>query len=77
MIVHHEKVGFIMKLSLSEGKSWFCLCRSDLKKHDVLLIGQTTVLNHIVSRFDIIGILGNGPILPMWQASKIVISLSP
>lgn len=63
------------------GKVGFALCRSLVaEKHDVLLIEQDeAVLNHIVSRFDIIGILGNGPILPFLSkpASKIVISLSP
>lgn len=44
------------------GKVGFALCRSLVaEKHDVLLIEQDeAVLNHIVSRFDIIGILGNG-----------------
>ena len=44
------------------GKVGSALCRSLVaEKHDVLLIEQNeSVLNHIVSRFDIIGILGNG-----------------
>ena len=44
------------------GKVGFALCRSLVaEKHDVLLIEQDeAVLNHIVNRFDIIGILGNG-----------------
>ena len=44
------------------GKVGFALCRSLVaEKHDVLLIEQDeAVLNHIVSRFDIMGILGNG-----------------
>lgn len=44
------------------GKVGFALCRSLVaEKHDVILIEQDeAVLNHIVSRFDIIGLLGNG-----------------
>ena len=44
------------------GKVGFALCRSLVaEKHDVLLIEQDeAVLNHIVNRFDIMGILGNG-----------------
>ena len=44
------------------GKVGFALCRSLVaENHDVWLIEQNeAVLNHIVSRFDIIGILGNG-----------------
>ena len=44
------------------GKVGFALCRSLVaEKHDVVLIEQDeAVLNHIVSRFDIIGLLGNG-----------------
>ena len=44
------------------GKVGFALCRSLVaEKHDVWLIEQDeTVLNHIVNRFDIMGILGNG-----------------
>ena len=44
------------------GKVGFALCRSLVaEKHDVLLIEQNeAVLNHIVSRFDIMGLLGNG-----------------
>ena len=44
------------------GKVGSALCRSLVaEKHDVLLIEQDeTVLNHIVNRFDIMGILGNG-----------------
>ena len=44
------------------GKVGSALCRSLVaEKHDVLLIEQNeAVLNHIVSRFDIMGILGNG-----------------
>ena len=44
------------------GKVGFALCRSLVaEKHDVVLIEQNeAVLNHIVSRFDIMGLLGNG-----------------
>ena len=44
------------------GKVGSALCRSLVaEKHDVLLIEQDeAVLNHIVNRFDIMGILGNG-----------------
>ena len=44
------------------GKVGFALCRSLVaEKHDVVLIEQDeAVLNHIVSRFDIMGLLGNG-----------------
>ena len=44
------------------GKVGFALCRSLVaEKHDVVLIEQDeSVLNHIVSRFDIMGLLGNG-----------------
>ena len=44
------------------GKVGFALCRSLVaENHDVVLIEQDeAVLNHIVSRFDIIGLLGNG-----------------
>ena len=44
------------------GKVGFALCRSLVaEKHDVVLIEQDeAVLNHIVSRYDIIGLLGNG-----------------
>ena len=44
------------------GKVGFALCRSLVaEKHDVVLIEQDeAVLDHIVSRFDIIGLLGNG-----------------
>ena len=44
------------------GKVGFALCRSLVaENHDVVLIEQgEAVLNHIVSRFDIIGLLGNG-----------------
>ena len=44
------------------GKVGFALCRSLVaENHDVVLIEQNeAVLNHIVSRFDIIGLLGNG-----------------
>ncbi|MGX7074028.1 Trk system potassium transporter TrkA [Falseniella ignava] len=44
------------------GKVGSALCRSLVaEKHDVVLIEQNeAVLNHIVSRFDIIGLLGNG-----------------
>ena len=44
------------------GKVGFALCRSLVaEKHGVVLIEQDeAVLNHIVSRFDIIGLLGNG-----------------
>lgn len=47
---------------MSEGKVGSALCRSLVaEKHDVLLIEQDeAVLNHIVNRFDIMGILGNG-----------------
>ena len=58
-----KKLGFIMKIILvGGGKVGFALCRSLVaEKHDVLLIEQDeAVLNHIVNRFDIMGILGNG-----------------
>ena len=44
------------------GKVGFALCRSLVaEKHDVVLIEQDeAVLDHIVSRFDIMGLLGNG-----------------
>ena len=44
------------------GKVGFALCRSLVaENHDVVLIEQNeAVLNHIVSRFDIMGLLGNG-----------------
>jgi len=44
------------------GKVGFALCRSLVaENHDVVLIEQDeAVLNHIVSRYDIIGLLGNG-----------------
>ena len=44
------------------GKVGFALCRSLVaEKHDVVLIEQNeAVLNHIASRFDIMGLLGNG-----------------
>ncbi|MDU6558839.1 MAG: Trk system potassium transporter TrkA [Streptococcus sp.] len=44
------------------GKVGFALCRSLVaEKHDVVLIEQDeAVLDHIVSRFDIMGFLGNG-----------------
>lgn len=44
------------------GKVGFALCRSLVaENHDVVLIEQDeAVLDHIVSRFDIIGLLGNG-----------------
>ena len=44
------------------GKVGFALCRSLVaEKHDVVLIEQNeAVLNYIVSRFDIMGLLGNG-----------------
>ena len=44
------------------GKVGFALCRSLVaENHDVVLIEQDeAVLNHIVCRFDIIGLLGNG-----------------
>lgn len=44
------------------GKVGFALCRSLVaENHDVVLIEQDeAVLNHIVSRFDIMGLLGNG-----------------
>ena len=44
------------------GKVGFALCRSLVaEKHDVVLIEQNeAVLNHIVSRFDIMVLLGNG-----------------
>lgn len=44
------------------GKVGFALCRSLVaEKHDVVLIEQDeAVLNHIISRFDIMGLLGNG-----------------
>lgn len=44
------------------GKVGFALCRSLVaEKHDVILIEQDeAVLDHIVSRFDIMGLLGNG-----------------
>lgn len=44
------------------GKVGFALCRSLVaEKHDVVLIEQDeAVLYHIVSRFDIMGLLGNG-----------------
>ena len=44
------------------GKVGFALCRSLVaEKHDVVLIAQDeAVLDHIVSRFDIMGLLGNG-----------------
>ena len=44
------------------GKVGFALCRSLVaENHDVVLIEQNeAVLSHIVSRFDIMGLLGNG-----------------
>ena len=44
------------------GKVGFALCRSLVaEKHDVVLIEQDeAVLDHIVSRFDIMGLIGNG-----------------
>ena len=44
------------------GKVGFALCRSLVaEKHDVVLIEQNeAVLNHIVNRFDIMALLGNG-----------------
>lgn len=44
------------------GKVGFALCRSLVaENHNVVLIEQNeAVLNHIVSRFDIMGLLGNG-----------------
>ncbi|MFC2798534.1 MAG: Trk system potassium transporter TrkA [Streptococcus halitosis] len=44
------------------GKVGFALCRSLVaEKHDIVLIEQDeAVLDHIVSRFDIMGLLGNG-----------------
>ena len=63
------------------GKVGSALCRSLVaEKHDVLLIEQDeAVLNHIVNRFDIMGILGNGADFTILSkpASRIVISLSP
>ena len=52
-----------MKIVLvGAGKVGFALCRSLVaEKHDVVLIEQDeAVLDHIVSRFDIMGLLGNG-----------------
>ena len=52
-----------MKIVLVGGGKVGCaLCRSLVaEKHDVVLIEQNeAVLNHIVSRFDIMGLLGNG-----------------
>jgi len=52
-----------MKIVLVGGrKVGFALCRSLVaEKHDVVLIEQDeAVLDHIVSRFDIMGLLGNG-----------------
>ena len=51
-----------MKIILVGGKSWFLPSVVHwLQKTMMLLIEQDeAVLNHIVNRFDIIGILGNG-----------------
>ena len=63
------------------GKVGFALCRSLVaENHDVVLIEQDeAVLNHIVSRYDIIGLLEMVLTLPSWSKPvfKSAISLSP
>ena len=63
------------------GKVGFALCRSLVaENHDVVLIEQDeAVLNHIVSRYDIIGLLGNGADFAILSKPvfKSAISLSP
>ena len=55
------------------GKVGSALCRSLVAdNHDVVLIEQNeTVLNYMTSRFDIIGIAGNGADFAMLEAANV------
>ena len=55
------------------GKFGSALCRSLVAdNHDVVLIEQNeTVLNYMTSRFDIIGIAGNGADFAMLEAANV------